>query len=95
MVPTLLILVIVIASFAPPPIRGIVIILVGGLGIWYTTHTYKPYTEHKPLPPTPSEESGEELISKHGVVKSLDQTSPLRKVVVDIVHADKKANFKK
>lgn len=95
MIPAILILVIVIASFAPPPIRGIVIILVGGLGIWYTTNTYKPFTAHKPLPPTPSEETGEELISKHGVGKSLDQTSPLRKVIVDAVHADKKANIKK
>jgi len=95
MIPTLLILVIVIASLAPPPIRGIVIILVGGLGIWYTTHTYSPFSKQPELPPSPSEEKGEDLIAKHGIAKSLDSTDPLRKVVVETVHGNKKPNFKK
>lgn len=95
MIIAIILLVIVIASFAPPPIRGIVIILVSGFGVWYTGRTYKPYTELPPLPSTPAEEEGEDLIAKHGVAQTLDQTDPLRKVVVDVVHGNKQPNFKK
>lgn len=95
MIPALLILVIIIASFAPPPLRGIVIILLGGVGLWYTMRTYKPYTDLPSLPPTPAEEKGEDLIAAHGVDKSLNQTDPLRKIVVDTVHANKNSKTKK
>lgn len=95
MIPAILILVIVIASFAPPPIRGIVIILTAGAGVWYSYHTYSPFTKQPELRPSPSEEEGDELVAKHGIAKSLDNTDPLRKVVVETVHGNKKPNFKK
>lgn len=95
MIPALLILVIAIASFAPPPIRGIVIILVGGLGLWYTMNTYKPYKDVPQLPPTPPEEAADDLIIRYGLAKSIDQTDPLRKTLVDAVDSTKNPNFKK
>ncbi|MNH28112.1 hypothetical protein D3C87_1373970 [compost metagenome] len=95
MIPALLILVIAIAAFAPPPIRGIVIILVAGVGLWYTMNTYNPYKKVPPLPPTPPEEAGEDLIARYGLIKSIDQTDPLRKSLVDAVDPTKNPNFKK
>lgn len=95
MIPAILILVIVIASFAPPPLRGIVIILTGGLGIWYTTKTYTPYTNHPPMPDTPAEEKGDDLIQRYGLEKSIDHSDPLRKVIVEAVHSDNKPKIKK
>lgn len=95
MIPLLLILVIAIASFAPPPIRGIVIILVAGLGLWYTMRTYKPYKEVPPLPSTPPEEKADDLIIRYGLDKSIDRTDPLRKTLVDAVDSNKNPNFKK
>lgn len=46
----LLLVIAAIASFAPPPLRGIIIILVAGLGIWYSTTAYTPFTK-VPKPP--------------------------------------------
>lgn len=90
-----LFLVIVIASFTPHPIRGIVIMFVSLGGAAYTMYRFKPRTELPELPSTPSEEAGEDLIAKHGVDKSLNHTDPLRKMVVDTVHANKNPNIKK
>lgn len=95
MIPAILILVIVIASFAPPPIRGIVIILTGAMGVWYSYHTYSPFSKQQELRPSPSEEKGEDLIAKHGIAKSLDNTDPMRKVVVEAIHGNNKPKFKK
>lgn len=95
MIPALLILVIAIASFAPHPIRGIAIILVAGIGLWYTTNTYKPYKAVPPLPSTPPEEEADDLIARYGLNKSIDQTDPLRKSLVDAVDPTKNPNFKK
>ena len=95
MIPALLILVIAIASFAPPPIRGIVIILTAGVGLWYTMRTYKPYKVVPPLRSTPPEEAADQLIQRHGLAKSIDQTDPLRKSLVDAVDKTKNPNFKK
>lgn len=95
MIPALLILVMTIAAFAPPPIRGIVIILVAGVGLWYTLSTYKPFASVPNLPSTPDEEAADDLVKQYGLGKSLDQTDPLRKVVVDSVHANKNSKTKK
>lgn len=95
MIPALLILVIAIASFAPPPIRGIVIILVAGVGLWYTMNTYTPYKKVPVLPPTPPEEEADDLVQRYGLIKSIDRTDPLRKSLVDAVDKTKNPNFKK
>lgn len=95
MIPMLLILVMAIASFAPPPIRGIVMILLGGLGMWYTMHTYTPNAKVPELPDTPETEEADDLIAKHAVAKSMDHTDALRKSLVDAVDQDKNPNFKK
>lgn len=95
MIPALLILVIAIAAFAPPPLRGIVIILVAGVGLWYTMNTYKPWKEVPPLSSTPPEEAADDLVARYGLIKSIDQTDPLRKSLVDAVDKTKNPNFKK
>lgn len=95
MIPALLILVIAIASFAPHPIRGIVIILTAGLGLWYTMNTYKPYKAVPPMPSTPPEEKADDLLIRYGLDQSIDQTDPLRKTLVNAVDQSKNPNFKK
>ena len=95
MIFALLFLVIIIASLTPHPIRGTVIMFVSLAGAAYTMYRFKPRTELPSLPSTPAEEAGEDLIAKHGVDKSLNHTDPLRKVVVDTVHANKNSNIKK
>lgn len=90
MIPLMFVLLIVISAFLPPSFRGIAIALFSAAGLMYCWTFYRPRTELAELPPTPAEEAGEELLEQHWVEKSLDQTDPLRKVVVETVHADKK-----
>ena len=90
MIPLMFVLLIVICTFLPPSLRGIAIALISCGGLMYCWAFYRPRTELPELPPTPAEEAGEDLLQQHWVEKSLDQTDPLRKVVVEAVHAEKK-----
>lgn len=69
MVSLLLICVIAIATFAPPPLRGIVILGCSIAAIWYAVVHNSPRQETPELPPEtdPDVASAEALIEKHGV----------------------------
>ncbi|MND90861.1 hypothetical protein D3C80_829570 [compost metagenome] len=69
MVNLLLFLVIAIATFAPPPLRGFVILGCCIAAIWYTVVHNSPRQETPELPPEtdPDVSSAEALIEKHAV----------------------------
>lgn len=77
-VPTLLLLVIVIASFAPPLLRGITILICSGLAIWWSIAHYTPWES---TPEIADEENppvveADELITRH----SVEQTPKNQKI---------------
>lgn len=78
MVSLLFLLVIAIASFGPPPLRGIVILLCSVGAIWYSVVHYSPRADTPTLPEEadPNVASAEALIEKHGV----EQASKNRKI---------------
>lgn len=69
MVNLLLVLIIAIATFAPHPLRGIVILGCCVAAIWYTVVHYSPRQDTPELPPEtdPDVASAEALIEKHAV----------------------------
>lgn len=69
MVNLLFVLVIAIATFAPHPLRGIVIIGCVVAAIWYTNYIHSPHQDTPVLPEEadPDVASAECLIAKHAV----------------------------
>lgn len=54
-VPTLMLVIIAIATFAPHPLRGCVILLASAIAIWYSLTYYTPWEETPNLPDQPTE----------------------------------------
>ncbi|MNB85828.1 hypothetical protein D3C75_327490 [compost metagenome] len=65
----ILLLVIVIAAFAPPPLRGIIICLCSGLALWVTFANYSPWEDTPDIPPQehPPTFEANDLIERYGV----------------------------